>query len=156
MIDARKYLSSIRASEMQVQLKKRQVKDLQDRLTSLSVPPDKEVVAHTPNVSIMADTVALIVDMQAEIERQSAESILMEGQAYILLNMLNPEYSSLLIEHYIKGKRITEISKELHLEPRWTKKKIASALTEFQILLDQQKDTLKTPQKHSEDTPKTL
>ena len=84
----------------------------------------------------MADTVAMIADMEAEISRQSAENVLMEGQAYLLLNKLPPEYSSLLIDHYMKGKKITEICKTTHLEQRWTKKKIASALAKFQCILD--------------------
>ena len=136
MTDAREYLTSIRKAEERLSLKKRQVENLRDRLTSLSVPTDKEVVSHTPNVGVMADTVAMIADMEAEISRQSAENVLMEGQAYLLLNKLPPEYSSLLIDHYMKGKKITEICKTTHLEQRWTKKKIASALAKFQCSLD--------------------
>lgn len=123
MTDAREYLTSIRKAEERLSLKKRQVENLRDRLTSLSVPTDKEVVSHTPNVGVMADTVAMIADMEAEISRQSAENVLMEGQAYLLLNKLPPEYSSLLIDHYMKGKKITEICKTTHLEQRWTKKR---------------------------------
>ena len=136
MTDAREYLTSIRKAEERLSLKKRQVENLRDRLTSLSVPTDKEVVSHTPNVGVMADTVAMIADMEAEISRQSAENVLMEGQAYLLLNKLPPEYSSLLIDHYMKGKKITEICKTTHLEQRWTKKRIASALAKFQCILD--------------------
>ena len=67
MTDAREYLTSIRKAEERLSLKKRQVENLRDRLTSLSVPTDKEVVSHTPNVGVMADTVAMIADMEAEI-----------------------------------------------------------------------------------------
>ena len=55
MTDAREYLTSIRKAEERLSLKKRQVENLRDRLTSLSVPTDKEVVSHTPNVGVMAD-----------------------------------------------------------------------------------------------------
>ena len=44
MTDAREYLTSIRKAEERLSLKKRQVENLRDRLTSLSVPTDKEVV----------------------------------------------------------------------------------------------------------------
>ena len=137
-IDARSYLKSIRSAELQLQLKRKQVSNLRERLSSISVPMDKEVVSHTPNVGVMADIVAMIVDMETEINKQSAEMILREGRAYELLNMLEPDYSSLLIEHYIKGKRMTEISKEHHLELRWAKQKVSNALAEFQKILDQQ------------------
>ena len=112
-----------------------QITTTESKLPSIAAT-DKEVVSHTPNVGVMADTVAMIADMEAEISRQSAENVLMEGQAYLLLNKLPPEYSSLLIDHYMKGKKITEICKTTHLEQRWTKKKIASALAKFQCILD--------------------
>ncbi len=139
IINARNYLRSIRSAEMKLQLKKKQVSDLRERLTSISAPMDKEVVSHTPNAGVMADTIAMILDMEAEINNQSAELILREVKAYELLNMLDPDYSSLLIEHYIKGKRMTEISKERHLELRWAKQKVSNALAGLQKILDQQK-----------------
>ena len=52
-VNALEYLKSFRLAESRIQLKTRQVKDLQDRLLCISAPMDKEVVSHTPNVAAM-------------------------------------------------------------------------------------------------------
>ena len=74
MIEAKKYLKSFKARENKIALKIARVKALRDKLTSLSVPMDKEQVSHTKNVSIMADTIAMIADIEKEIDQQSWRS----------------------------------------------------------------------------------
>ncbi len=137
-IDAREYLRSFKVAETRIQLKARQAKDLQDRLLSISAPIDKEVVSHTPNVGIMADMVAMIVDMQKEIELQTADILRRKREVYLLLNKIDPEKASLLIDHFIEKKSLSEIGKIRHIERRWVKRRIASAIADFQIVLDRQ------------------
>ena len=138
IINAREYLRSFKTEESRVQLKTRQLKDLQDRLQCISAPMDKEVVSHTPNVGIMADMVAMIVDMQNEIEQQTAEILCRKREAYLLLNQIDPEKASLLIDHFIDEKSLTEIGRTRHIEKRWVKRRIASAIADFQGVLDRQ------------------
>ena len=73
MIDAREYLHSIRLADSRIQLKIQQVQRLKDRLLSVSMPADKEQVSHTKNVEIMAETIAMIVDKQKEIDQENKE-----------------------------------------------------------------------------------
>ena len=68
MMDAKKYLKSFETEESLLQLKIRQLQGIQNRLKSLTTPMGKEVVSHTPNVGTMSETVALLIDMQQEID----------------------------------------------------------------------------------------
>ena len=86
MTDARKYLESFRIQESRIQLKTEQVQSLQERLTSITAPMDKEQVSHTKNVGIMADTVAMIVDIQRESDQQTADLYRRKREAYQLLD----------------------------------------------------------------------
>lgn len=64
----------------------RQIQKLRDRLLSTSAPMDKEQVSHTTNVSVMADTIAMIVDMQKEVEAQTVEYLKQKWEAMKLLD----------------------------------------------------------------------
>lgn len=104
MTDARKYLESFRIQESRIQLKTEQVQSLQERLTSITAPMDKEQVSHTKNVGIMADTVAMIVDIQREIDQQTADLYRRKREAYQLLDQLHPAHERLLLDRYLEGK----------------------------------------------------
>ena len=138
MIDAREFLKSFCKAESRIQLKEKQVKELQERLMSISAPMDKEMVAHTPNVGIMADTVAMIIDLQHEIDRQSAEIVKRKRELYDILDQIEPKSAVLLMEHFLKGKSLTEVAKMHHYERRWAKRRIASAIAELQAVLDEE------------------
>ncbi len=137
MIDARVYLSSFQKAEARIEIKKRQLMDLQDRLTCITAPMDKELVSHTRNVDAMPDTIALIIDLKNELEAQTAENFRRKREAYQLLEQIDPEKSVYLIEHYIEGKTLAEISRTHHIEKRWVKRRIASAIADFQLVLNQ-------------------
>ena len=137
MIDARDYLSSFQKAEARIEIKQRQLKDLQDRLTCITAPMDKELVSHTRNVGAMADTVSLIIDLEHELEEQTVEYIRRKREAYQLLEQITPEKSVYLIEHYIEGKTLAEIGRTHHIEKRWVKRRVASAMVDFQLVLDQ-------------------
>ena len=137
MIDARVYLSSFQKTEARIEIKKRQLMDLQDLITCITAPMDKELVSHTRNVDAMPDTIALIIDLKNELEAQTVENIRRKREAYQLLEQIDPEKSVYLIEHYIEGKTLTEISRTHHIEKRWVKRRIASAIADFQLVLNQ-------------------
>ena len=111
MTDAREYLRSFRLAESRIQLKTRQVKDLQDRLLCISAPMDKEMVSHTPNVGVMADTIAMIIDLQNEIDQQAAEIVNQKRELFRMLDQIDPEYATLLTEHYLDGMSFVEIGR---------------------------------------------
>ena len=130
-VNALEYLKSFRLAESRIQLKTRQVKDLQDRLLCISAPMDKEVVSHTPNVGVMADTIAMIVDLQKEIDQQAAIIIHQKRELFLLLDQIDPDYATV-------GKSFVEIGKIHGYERRWAKRRMSKAVAQLQEILDQQ------------------
>ena len=99
MTDAREYLMYLKKAEAIIELKVKQLQNLQDRLSCISAPLEKEQVSHTRNVAILADTIAMIVDMQKEIDRQTNEVVKRKREAYALMDRIKPESASILIDH---------------------------------------------------------
>ena len=136
MINARKYLESFRTDESRIELKLKQIQYLQDRLYSVSTFVVDEQVSHTRNVSVMADTMATIVDMQKEIDQQTSEIVKRKQEAYLLLDQIKPENAAILIDYYFEKKPIVAICRSIHLEKRQTYRKLSEAIAELQIVLD--------------------
>ena len=136
MINAREYLESFRTDESRIELKLKQMQNLQDRLCSISTFTINEPVSHTKNVSVMADTMATIVDMQKEIDQQTSEIVKRKHEAYLLLDQIKPENAAILIDYYFEKKTITAIGCAIHLEKRQTYRKLSEAISELQIILD--------------------
>lgn len=139
-MNAREYLESFIQSEKKIELKINQVQKLQESLTMLSAPMDKEQVSHSRNVSVMAETVAQIVDMEKEIDQQTAELFNRKRKVFLLLDQISSDSASLLTEHYLNAIPLSEISKARFVSIRHIQRKLNRALDEFQPILDQAKD----------------
>ena len=113
MMDARQYLESLADARERIKLNKERVQKLHESLTTLSAPMDKEQVSHTKNVAVMADTIARIIDMEKEIDKQTEALYGMQQQARIYLNMLKPMNARVLTLHYIDGMLYENIGKEI-------------------------------------------
>ena len=151
MTDARKYLESFRIQESRIQLKTEQVQSLQERLTSITAPMDKEQVSHTKNVGIMADTVAMIVDIQREIDQQTADLYRRKREAYQLLDQLHPAHERLLLDRYLEGKTLDELRGRLFVSKRQLLRRSKEAIAELQKVIDRNDVTGMSP----DDTTKT-
>lgn len=136
MTDARKYLESIRAAKMRIQLKLKRVQDLRDSLTSLTVPLDHDQVSHSRNVDIMADTVALIKDMEREIDQQTCALLTAKKEAYQLLDQIQPDYASILTSYYFEQKSTDELARLMHMSRRQAQRNLSAAIDAFQSVLD--------------------
>ena len=136
MIDAREYLNYFRISESKVELKIKQIQSLQNRLLSLSPALDQEHVSHTKNVTVMADTIAIITDIQRDIDQQTSEIFQRKREAYQLLDQINPENAALLMDRYFNRKTILNISHSIHVTKRQTQRKLNDAIEEFQAVLN--------------------
>ena len=132
MIDAREYLNYFRISESKVELKIKQIQSLQNRLLSLSPALDQEHVSHTKNVTVMADTIAIITDMQRDIDQQTSEVFQRKREAYQLLDQISPENAAILIERYFDGKTVRTISQMIHVTKRQAQRRINEAIEELQ------------------------
>ena len=143
MIDARTYLESFRPAESRLQLKIRQLNGIRERVLSITAPLGKELVSHTPNVGIMADTVAMIIDMENEVEKQVSDIMQRKREAYLLLDQMKPKSAQMLMDYYFEGKSLSEIGSSLHIVKRHAQRKLNEAIEEFQAVLDQNRGLLK-------------
>ena len=136
MIEAEAYLESIRALDARIQMKIRQIQSLRDSLTSIYVSTDSERVSHTPNVDLMADTVATIIRIENEIDKQTSELFDKKQRIIGLLDRLKAESANVLSGYYIEGKSTKELSNSLFMTRRQVQRKINKAIEEFQTVLN--------------------
>lgn len=135
-MNAREYLESFQIADKRIQIKTEQIEMLQERLTSITAPLDKEQVSHTKNVGIVADTVAKIVDIQTEIDQQRAALYEAQNKAFDLLNQLLPQFENVLIDRYIQGRSIKEICCRRFLSKRQVIRRINEGIDELQKIMD--------------------
>ena len=138
MIDAREYLHSFRIADSKIQLKIQQVQKLNDRLLSLTAPMDKEQVSHTKNVGIMAETIATIVDKKNEVDRENSELTKKKCELIEFMCQMPAEDAKILLDHFLAGKTILAIGKELFISKRQAQRRVNEAVIEFQNLLNEQ------------------
>ncbi len=142
MTDAQVYLKSIGDAEARIELKTRQLQNLRDRMLCLSAPMDKEQVSHTKNVGVMADTIALILDMEAEIDQQTSAFLQKKRDAIRMMSQIPPESAELLAARYFDRKTFEEIGRIMFITKRHAIRKHKEALARFQAVLDQENMSL--------------
>lgn len=146
-MDAREYLISFRILKERIVFKQCQVEKLRESLTALGIRYDKENVSHTKNVSVMSNTIAEIIDMERDLDLQTAEYCEMNKQIIGLMAHISPDKASLLTEHYIEKKSYAELSTSIYVTERHVRRRVQIALKDFQAVLDQsiEKDVHKCP-----------
>ncbi len=138
MIDAYEYLSSIRAVEIRIQMKIDQVHRLRDRVDSISAPPlDKDHVTHTKDLSAMQKTLAMIFDLEREIDQQTCELIGKKQEALCIFDQMHAESAQILSCYYLKGQSTKDLGKTMFLSRRQVQRRLKEALREFQAVLCQ-------------------
>ena len=80
----------------------------------------------------MADTIAIITDMQRDIDQQTSEVFQRKREAYQLLDQISPENAAILIERYFDGKTVRTISQMIHVTKRQAQRRINEAIEELQ------------------------
>lgn len=136
MIDAREYLKSFQYNDARIRLKAKQLQALRDRLMSISVPINKEQVSHTENISVMSETVSLIVDMEKEIDHQTTMLMEAKREAYQILDQIRPDHAALLMDRYLEGKKSYEICETFYISDRHLRRLINVAINELQEVLN--------------------
>lgn len=138
MIDAYEYLSSIRAVEIRIQMKIEQMQQLRDRVNSISAPPlEKDRVMHTKDPLGMQKTMAVILDLEKEIDQQTSELMDRKVEAFALLDQLRAENAHILSCYYLKGQSTKDLSRTLFLSRRQVQRRLKEALCEFQLVLSE-------------------
>ena len=54
----------------------------------------------------MADTIAIIIDIQRDIDQQTSEIFQRKRKVYQLLDQISPENVAILIKRYLDGKTV--------------------------------------------------
>lgn len=137
MIDAQVYLASIRAMGIRLQTKIQQVQRLRDSLQSITASLDQEFVSHTKSVGAMADTIAMMIDIEKEVDQQTSEYLKAKREALRLLERIKPESATILVERYFEGKTFIEIGKIIFVTERQAQRRCKEAIREFQRVLDE-------------------
>ena len=83
-------------------------------------------------------TIALIIDMQKEIDQQTAQLIKAEQETYRLFDRIHPESASILMEHFIRGKKTIDMGKSLCLSQRQIRRKLCEAIAELQKVFNEE------------------
>ena len=84
----------------------------------------------------MADTIAIITDIQRDIDQQTSEIFQRKREAYQLLDQISPENAAILIERYFDGKTVQVICQMIHVTKRQAQRRINEAIEEFQTVLN--------------------
>ena len=140
MIEASEFLDSVRMMEVKIQMKARQLQHLRDTATNTTAPMDRELVTHTKNVGAMGDTVAMIIDMEAEIKLLKGVVDARRKEILWLLDQLNPEDASILSYVYVERISTKDLCRELFLSRRQVQRRLKDALKAFQAVLNQHQD----------------
>ena len=75
------------------------------------------------DVSVKADTIATIVDLQKEADVQASEFLKEKWKAMELMEQIRPESSAVLIARYFEGKTYPEIGHEQFITERQAQRK---------------------------------
>ena len=140
MIEAREFLESVSTMETKIQMKTRQVQHMRDTLTNTTSPMDRELVTHTKNVDVMGNTVAMIIDTEAEIKLLESMKDERRKEILSLLDQLNPKNASILSYVYVERVPTKELCQELFLSRRQVQRRLKDALKAFQTVLNESKE----------------
>ena len=130
-MEPRAYLLSVREMEERIRLKQDQVRRLNESLQAFSAPMDREVVSHTRNVDVMAEAIARIADLKAEIGEDIGALLLRTRQVYALFDQLPTAQAMILTERYMKGLPVRKIAEEMHITDRYARMMLAEAEEAF-------------------------
>ena len=101
----------------------------------------------------MAETIAMIVDMQKEIDQQTSAILQRKHEAYLLLDRIKPENAAILMDRFFDGKTILKISQAIHVTKRQAQRRLNEAIDEFQIVLNNVNDKTQEKRIHSNINP---
>jgi len=130
-MEPRAYLLSVREMEERIHLKQDQVRRLNESLQAFSAPMDQEVVSHTRKVDVMAEAIARIADLKAEIGEDIGALLLRTRQVYALFDRLPTSQAMILTERYMKGLPVRKIAEEMHITDRYARMMLAEAEEAF-------------------------
>lgn len=111
---AKEYLSQAYWLDKQIDAKIEQISDLRELTQKVTAMYEGEVVSRSRNLTALQDTIARIMDAEAEINRQIDQLVELKGSISKLLKGIhNDGYRVVLEERYLCFKSWDAIAKEL-------------------------------------------
>lgn len=116
---------------MMIDCKYSQIKDLRDRLTSISCPMDEKVQS-TKDPDKFTDPVSKIIELEKEINKDIDNLIDLKCEARKSIEQLNDDREKLVLyKRYFENKTFEQISVELNYSWRHIHRLHSSALQNF-------------------------
>ena len=133
---AKEYLSQAYRLDKRIDSKLEQLSDLRDTTTKATAVMNDTPVSHTRNVHSLQDTIAKIVDMEHELDRDIDALVdLKRDMTQLIKAVQNPQYQLILEMRYLTYKSWREIAEALELDDRYVYKLHGLALREFEKFL---------------------
>ena len=130
---AKEYLSQAYRLDRRIESKLDQLSALRDTATKATAVMNNIVVSHTRNVFSLQDTIAKIIDMEDELNRDIDELVDLKREiAQLIKAVMNPQYQLILEMRYLSYKNWRDIAEALELEDRYVFKLHGLALKEFE------------------------
>lgn len=117
---AREYLENIKKLDALIDTKLQEIATLEAKTQKITVAYEGEAVKSSGSQDKMADTIAMIVDLQSEISKDMEKYTTAKSNVLQVMNMMqNPEYIKVLYKRYFEYKTWEEIACELNFSYKW-------------------------------------
>ena len=134
--EAKEYLERIKWYDVMIDSKLEELERLNSLVKRITPVMSATSGAGGGNQDKLGDTVAKIVDLRAEIDKETDSFIDLKREATSLLVQIGkPEYYQILHKRYIQYKSLEKIAGELNYSWRWVCKLHGRALQAFEKVL---------------------
>ena len=143
---AKEYMEQARYLDMQINSKIEQVRSLNELATRVTTVYSD--MPHSPNrnTSRMEETIAKIIDLESEIDRDIDALVDLKREMMRVVNSIeSAEYRTILEMRYLQFKKWEQIALQMSTDLRWVYRMHGRALNEVQKIIN---SPLKTIESH--------
>ena len=143
---AKEYMEQARYLDMQIKSKIEQVRSLNELATRVTTVYSD--MPHSPNrnTSRMEETIAKIIDLESEIDRDIDALVDLKREIMRVVNSIeSAEYRTILEMRYLQFKKWEQIALQMSTDLRWVYRMHGRALNEVQKIIN---SPLKTIESH--------
>ena len=143
---AKEYMEQARYLDMQINSKIEQVRSLNELATRVTTVYSD--MPHSPNrnTSRMEETIAKIIDLESEIDRDMDALVDLKREIMRVVNSIeSAEYRTILEMRYLQFKKWEQIALQMSTDLRWVYRMHGRALNEVQKIIN---SPLKTIESH--------
>lgn len=135
-ITAKEYLKSIRTLDIEINSKKEELINLNEKLTILS-PQGSDTPVKSSGTTDITKTVDKIIDLQREIETEINELVNLRLEARVFINQLaDLRFRVILTDYYINGDTWEQVAQTMKYDLRWIYRLHGRALQDFEKILN--------------------